>query len=375
KHMKCALKPRTVFSESYREIDTKKIDRINFPDGSSIRFSLSATHPEYIDGKGTFLTKIEIYNASDAVTPVRFFDFSYSGTIGKIGLFLDNIRINGSGTDRYAFEYFKREFYPEYDTYEKDMFGYATTDARTGAISKISYPTKGVREFAWEPNTYSYKGDRLLAFAEIFNNPDNYTESPATFNDSFINSGSTRPYTIIDINYEQDALVYSWTSYSGAQAFNMPNSIHIVPIMSATNQTIDPNRTDAGYSIQTNETVNRTVRLKRGAYKVYFESLNLTVSNTEKISGNIDIRIKKPTPHLNWFLYGGGLRIRDIRDKDRGADQIVKGFAYNFENPGIVPPDIPFYPYPGGGSYTKTFSSGSLDGVDNLVRDYSASIM
>lgn len=379
--MKCELKPRKTISQPFRDIQTKKISRISFPDGSSIRFHLSASHPEYIDGKGTYLTKIEVYNAQDTKA-VRTFDFGYSGDgIGAPAnaLFLDNVKINGSDTDRYAFDYYKKEIYPGFGTDSRDSFGYASFEpsydaARTGVLSKISYPTKGVREFEWEPNTYSYRGDRQLTFVEIFNNPDNYTTDPEGINDSFINSGTTRPYTIIQVNSEQEAFVYSSTYYSGTHAFNMPNSIRIVPIVSPTDQTVDANRPDAGYPIGTNETINRTIRLKRGAYKVYFESLNLTVSNTEKINGSIDIMIKKPTRHLNWFLYGGGLRIKDIRDKDRNINQVAKGFAYNFENPGITPTDLPFYPYPGGGSFTLSFSSGSLDGSENLVREYVVNI-
>ncbi len=379
--MKCALKPRKITSQPFRDIQTKKISRISFPDGSSIRFHLSASHPEYIGGAGTYLTKIEVYNAQDAAA-VRTFDFGYSGDgtgTAAGALFLDSVKINGSDTDRYAFDYYKKEIYPGFGTDSRDSFGYASFEpyhdaARTGVLSKISYPTKGVREFEWEPNTYSYRGDKLLTFVEIFNNPDNYTTNPEVINDSFINSATTRPFTIIDVNYEQDAFAYSSTYYSGTQAFDMPNSIRIVPIVSATDQTVDPNRVDAGYAIGTNENIDRTIRLKKGAYKVYFESLNLTVSNTEKISGSIDIRIKKPTQHLNWFLYGGGLRIKDIRDKDRNINQVAKGFAYNFENPGITPTDLPFYPYPGGGSFTLAFSSGSLDGSENLVREYVVNI-
>lgn len=379
--MKCALKPRKITNQPFRDIQTKKISRISFPDGSSIRFHLSASHPEYIDGKGTYLTKIEVYNAQEAAA-VRTFDFGYAGDgIGASAnaLFLDKVKINGSDTDRYAFDYYKREIYPGFGTDNRDSFGYASFEpsydaARTGVLSKISYPTKGVREFEWEPNTYSYRGDRLLTFVEIFNNPDNYTTDPANINDSFINSATTRPYTIIQVNSEQDAFVYSSTSYSGTEAFDMANSIHIVPIVSVTDQTVDTTRPDAGYPIGTNETIHRFIRLKQGAYKVYFGSLNQTVSNTERISGSIDIMIKKPTRHLNWFLYGGGLRIKDIRDKDRNINQMAKGFAYNFENPGITLTDLPFYPYPGGGSFTLAFSSGSLDGSENLVREYVVNI-
>ncbi|MCY1483349.1 hypothetical protein D3C87_42050 [compost metagenome] len=374
-YMRCALEPRTISSESSREINTKKISQINFPDGRNIRFSLSASHPEYLEGKSAYLTKIEIYNGWQS-SAIKSFDFAYSNSNA---LFLDSIKINGSDLEKYTFAYYKKEEYPEFDTYYKDIFGYVSfspgNDAmKTGVLTKITYPTKGVREFTWEPNTYSYKGDRLLTFREIFENPDNYTTAPVDVTDPFINAGTIRPYIIFNVNFEQDAFVYSSTTYLGSVVFPMPNFIRIIPIVSMSDQSVDPTRVDAGYPIGTNEQINRTVHLKPGAYKAYFWSLNVPVHEIDKISGNIDIRVKNPTPHLNWFLYGGGLRIKGIKDKDRGADQIVKGFDYNFENPGIIPTDLPPYLISPNGSYTLSFSSGSLDGIDNLIREYQVDI-
>ncbi|WP_448672490.1 RHS repeat domain-containing protein [Sphingobacterium multivorum] len=378
KHMRCALEPRKVVSESYREIDTKRISRIQFPDESSIRFTNTVTHPEY-DGTGSLLTKIEIFNTKDTTAvPVRYFDFIYPNTAGSGTLFLDGVKINGSDTERYAFEYYKRELYPGYSEREdRDIFGYALFEpaydaARTGVLTKISSPTKGVREFEWEPNTYSYQGNRLLTFKEIFKNPDNYDASPVGVSDSYMNSPNTgaRPFHIVYINVEQDATAVATCSVNGTiNGTVMPNSVHIVPIISETDQTVDTSRPDLSFPIEIGQSINNTLHLMPGAYKIYLRSLNFTDPNI-KIAGSIWINAKTPKRHLNWFLYGGGLRIKGIKDKDRDTDQIVKGFAYNFENPAIVPSDLPPYPYLGGGTYTLSFSSGSFDGSQSLVRDY-----
>lgn len=372
KHMRCALEPRTIISESYRDIDTKKMSRISFPNGNSIKFYTTTSHPEYRAG-GSYLTKIEIYNAQQTA-PVKSFDFIYSGA-----LFLDIIKINNSSTERYVFDYYKREVYPGYDLDQKDIFGYASFEpaydaARTGVLTKISYPTKGVREFEWEPHTYSYKGDRLLTFKEIFQNPDNYNASPVGMHDPYMNNGaSIRPYDTFYISVEQDATTIAETFVDGYIDTMFPNSIYIVPIVSEVDHTVDTSRPDLTFPIDTGDYINRTLHLMPGAYKVYLWSGNLSLDYV-KISGYVQIMAKTPKPHLNWFLYGGGLRIKGIKDKDNDTDQIVKGFTYNFENPNIIPSDLPPYPYLGGGSYTLSFSSGSFDGSDSLVRDYWAEI-
>lgn len=379
KHMRCALEPRTTTSKSYRDIDTKKISSISFPDGSSIQFSISASHPEYRDGKGAYLTGIKIYNGFEPV-PVRSFDLAYSTSAGP-SLFLDSVKTNNSDIDKYSFEYYKREEYRGFDTEERDIFGYAdfepaNDDMKTGVLAKITYPTKGVREFAWEPNTYSYKGDRLLTFQEIFENPDNYTADPVGVSDTYINEGNglPRPYSIIHINLEQNASTIAETYANGTIDPMMPNSVKIVPIMSPTDHTVDPSRPDLSFPINTGQYIKRTLHLKPGAYKVSFWSINLSDDHV-KIGGYLQIMAKTPKRHLNWFLYGGGIRIKTAKDSDRNIDQAVKGYAYNFENPGIIPTDLPPYPFLGeGGSYTIDFSSGSFDGSDNLVRDYWADI-
>ncbi|TPD73658.1 hypothetical protein [Flavobacterium microcysteis] len=378
KHMRCALEPRKIISESYREIDTKRIRRINLPDGSSIRFTNTRTHPEYGD-PGSFLTNIRVYNTQDTIAGlIRTFDFVYSNTAGSGPLFLDAVKTNGSDTERYAFEYYKTELYPfGAPPEERDIFGYANFEpasdaARTGVLTKISYPTKGVREFEWEPNTYSYQGSRLLTFKEIFQNPDNYDATPVETGDTYMNqnySNTPRPYTTFSVSVEQDAVTIAETYANGAISTTSPNAIYITPVMSHLDHTVDITREELGFPINTGDYINTTIHLKPGIYKVYMWSMNASLNHV-KIGGYVRIMAKRPKRHLNWFLYGGGLRIKGTKDRDRNIDQVVKGFAYNFENPGIVPTDLPPYPYLGGGTYTLSFSSGSLDGSDSLVRDY-----
>lgn len=134
------------------------------------------------------------------------------------------------------------------------------------------------------------------------------------------------------------------------------------------------------YGININQTLYSTIRLKPGAYKVYFmNSLNLQISNGENvISGNVTIGVKNPKQNINWFLYGGGIRIKTIKDSDRVAYQAVKGFKYNLENPGIVPADLPpalSLSHPNGiPAYSLAFSSGSFDGIASLIKKYSISV-
>lgn len=378
-HMRCALKPQTTTNQPLRNVDSKKINRITFRDSSYIQFHISNSHPDYISQRGAYLTSIAMHDGQNPL-PAKTFDFQYSGR-----LFLNRVRINNSENDSYSFDYFEKELYPEYSDFDpsnRDIFGYPNISGFkehmcTGVLTKITYPTKGVKEFKWEPNTYSYKGDKLLSFQEIFTNPDNYTTSGESLFDPFMNdaNNTTRPYHIMQVNFEQDAFIYSSTSSTGYFDFVIPNSVEIRPIVSYTDHSLDAGRPLLSYPIGINEFINKPIHLKPGLYKIYFHSLNLGISNTDKIKGNIDIVLKNPTQTLNWFLYGGGIRIKSINDSDRNIEQIVKVFQYNFENPGTVPNDLPPYFASLNGSYILNFSSGSLDGIDNLIKKSTVSVM
>jgi YD repeat-containing protein len=379
-HMKCALKPQKIAKQPFLNIESKKISRISFRDKSYIQFTLSGSHPDYIDGQGSYLTKIGLYNGYEQ-TPVKTFDFNYAP--GST-LFLEKVKFNQSENQSYAFEYFDKDNYPGYSSFDRtylDIFGYPNIgddkeSMCTGVLTKVVYPTKGIKEFQWEPNTYSYKGDQLLSFQEIFTNPDNYSITAEGVFDPFMNdaNNTTRPYHLMQVNFEQDAFIYSSTSSTGTFDFVIPNSVQIRPIVSYTDHSLDPNRPIMSYPIGINEIINKTIHLKPGLYKIYFHSLNLGLTNTDKIKGNIDIRIKHPKQTLNWFLYGGGIRIKSIKDNDHNINQLVKGFEYNFENPEIIPSDLPPYLIGIQGSYILNFSSGSLDGVDNLLKKYNISV-
>lgn len=376
--MRCALKPLRIDNTPFRTLETKKINKIIFRDNSYFQFFISNSHPEYLEEKGAYLTRIELHNNQQA-PPIKTFNFEYTSFV--TGLFLDAVKTNNSALDKFTFEYYNKGQYPIFGTLEKDIFGYYNAapfkeSIYTGVLTKVTYPTKGTKEFTWEPNTYSYKGDKLLTFNEIYENPDNYSLDTNHFVDPYANQSVSipKPYEIINIYLEQDVDFNAMVTANGSIDTTMPNWLEIVPILSEVNESIDPTRTLHSIIMDIGESKSGTLHLK-GAYKIYFNSLNYSLDHV-KIRGSVTLQIKQPKTKLNWWLYGGGIRVKTIKDTDNSIDQIIKEFRYNQENPGIIPTDLPpFLILPGHEATSLFFSNGALDGIDKLVREYTSIIL
>ena len=393
-----AYEPISRISKSDISINSIKLDSVKFlRDEVLINFSSSPDHPEYV-GK-----KLDYINISSGNGDYKTYRFKYNDAMLSLGglLFLDEIEVEVPNTAEKQFYQFNYENLLSLQPYQmtpRDDFGYFKSDditlykerVSTGALTSITYPTGGNKRFTWESNTYSYKGDRLLYFSEIFENPDNYTIE-------YENLLYTGQGFSFDENQNQIPLIQNLTfNVSPSATLTIDHSITgISPYESTTGQGLyhysvkfipvnsdgsrDYTRDIVGFG---NHSIN-----SQGKSKVNFNSGSYRVSEVftqylEEYSDftlTMNIQHKRLNDgHLNWWLYGGGVRIKSIEDIDRIGKELITTLDYDLEPTAIenyltgIPllsyPDTPSYP--NSSNMTHYFSSGSLDGESKLTRDY-----
>ncbi|WP_397301580.1 hypothetical protein [Nonlabens ulvanivorans] len=423
------LEPMRTTSLDSISVNSQKVKRVEFLDNTIIDFSISNTHPEY---QGWVLNNFIVKQESN---PNQIFEFKYNDTYrnnssnpnlndsytGK--LYLDQIikspNLNSSLVEKYEFSYTPPILQNSLDDIPSDPFGYYfsgieenhSTDVLKGVLKSIKYPTGGFKKFNWESNRYSFIGDRLLSYDEILLNPDNYTLSNQNItshtsrmellipNSNAIvtpsnNPTKSTPVTVfvpqdqyVDIEYRSLSSPYNylhWYNYF----------IYIEPIDS-TGQ-IDNTRETVFLDMRSFDgPIVENAFLEMGHYNVYIAQNPLESSvigvdynimpTTLDVEVELNVKVKylKEGP-LNWFLYGGGVRIVSVEDQSENStkrlfnyDYSLEGFEFNnadftYTNDGFpIPDDYPGNPSVLGPLYpTHIFSSGSLDGESNLNRSY-----
>lgn len=413
-----ALKPHSIHTNNDKTINSKKIQEILFNDGIKLIFNSSLDHPEY---NGEKLNQISINDENNNVN--KTIDFTYNAHMQQYVappvfgspssehnhalLFLDQIKVNNSNQFKYVFDYENIEKLLAFGENPKDNFGYYhknipfyervglnanihKTDALLGALKSIVYPTKGKRLFNWQSNTYSYNGNRLLSFEEIFTNPDNYIiQDNFRMHATYTNQGSTLNQStpqIININIKQKVeLIFNFLfndSGQASQQFIKPYNIsfYFVPVLSDGSE--DSTREIVSRKIDNYlQYSDKGIKLLKGQYQFYIaqdpfmevDSEYNQSTLSEQIKVNINIYSKElKSGSLNWFNYGGGLRIKSIEDIDNEETKIKTKYNYALEtiipipndypeNMGLIPSSNP----------THYYSSGSMDGLTNLIRKYS----
>jgi len=414
-----ALKPSSIISHYTLTIDSKKVEQITFRDSTKVIFKTSSNHPEY---QGVQLNKVSILAPNGIIN--KMYNLNYdphmrlnNSNLGQNAdhrhdlLFLNEIvETSGILENKYVFSY--DHFIQGYNTLEnlkaynltsRDDFGYYRSDNNetrhleviSGALQSITYPTGGKRKFNWESNTYSFKGDDLLTFEEIFENPENYTLntsiSPGPFhhiaNTVGVPSANQGPITIniaqkINIEYQiQNGQEYinPYSFYIEYGLLGSPNNIGVISIdgnnvRGKVNVFLDPGQ--------------YWFRVRRNIFTPVtppFENDN----NTYEVG--IELLITSKTLNrnkLNWWAHGGGLRLKSSQDVDKDSTLVKTSFNYALEPftqtslmDGTVTnyPSKPLdYPEPLGVIIPVDpifyFSSGSYDGESSLVRRYEVNI-
>ena len=371
------LKPKELTSWNSISLNGVKIQQINFFDNTSIVFN-TTNHPE----GGYKLNDITINNNN---IPLKSFTFN-SSTNNFNRLFLDEIvQNNGLENLKYSFDYFDRTNLEGKNSINRDDFGYFNGGnfkdsnknfIKYGVLNKIQFPTGGIKEFEFEPNTYGFVSGRQLTKDELFANSDNQdlitvNKSIVTNVESFNFNNSEASSIIAYIRNDQEAELLS-SIVSGNETYLSQSRINITPKKlkpgvifnpeSNLNPTIylndleaDSTRTGVGFDLELS-LYTYNFNLKKGFYVVDFQIQNQLVDGNMPnhqngdLAVNLSLKYKRlKTGSLSKFLYGGGLRIKNIKFTD---EDVVKDFTqlnYNIEN--INPND----------NIEGVLSSGSID--------------
>lgn len=383
------LKPHVVTSYNDIEVETKKISKVFFKDGTKLIFNSSSplTHPETA---GTYLANITLNNDNGII---REIDLDYEITTTNDRLWLTEVE---NGDQVYALTYHDKELlpaffnedFPQTLTNPSDDWGYMESyfpgkqpghsfneynpeNHVVGLLATLQYPTKGKAHFTFEPHTYSWEGASQITNFDA--NPQNHIISYAwakfhatnTYCNTIVNGVEGPTLPTVEISHEQKVFVNTNTESGDEEDFDL--HFHKVG---------DPNF-EAVVRLVLPE-ASRYAVLPPGSYTYELKtSLVLPVDpenpGPQEPITNQDI---VTTISLNYlglksigqygeYLIGGGVRIKkiDYKKEDQLQSDLSAEFTY-MDDPYMVVNH-------GMGSTALSLSSGGIDGrVELLVKRY-----
>lgn len=389
------LAPKLVLSSQTIASDQKYLREVIFRDNSKIVFNLTKDHPEYGGANnGAKLNSIEVRD-SNGIQNKRI-ELNYAIT-PNTRMFLTEVKEIFSGTGNeltYTIEYNNKEELPSFDDPRQDVFGYydgpdsnnplqiiSLADpekATTGAISSITYPTGGKKEFVFESNSYGYEGLNPVDLATI---PENRmgTGRIGSLSIDLMTPVSSGAY-LLYIDRDQKMMINTSISIDPNQT-SADESKHRIrfhaaepkPGVTITNPTGAPNYANYNlndFQYDTSGTVkeldllntNTVTNIPEGWYFI-----ELTTPAVEFAQGpstiNLDFTINYSFYQLNTVSKkGGGIRIKEVLFTDEGTEKRKIEYLY-MDNPHIDTGGV------GGGVPQDFISSGSFE-VNPNTRSY-----
>ncbi len=190
------LLPKEISSSQHIISIQKYVDEVTMRDGTKIKYNLDANgHPEFLANtvnanidSGGKLSNIQIFQPNGDLH--KRINFNYT-TSANNRLFLTGItEVYGSETLQYALAYNNLNELPGFGSDLKDTWGYYNGDynintsysiiskgrsvnplkINTGALTSITYPLGGKKEFTFQSNDFSYQGMYDYDYTKI---PDN----------------------------------------------------------------------------------------------------------------------------------------------------------------------------------------------------------
>ncbi|NER16779.1 RHS repeat protein [Spongiivirga citrea] len=344
------VKPKYVSSQSSVSIDTKKLSNISFKDQTSILFNISNGHPE-LSSSGAKLNSLIIKDHNNLES--KRFSFYYS-TNQYNRLFLDKVsETAGTTTLDYTLEYNSKSNLEGFGSSNKDYWGYLIlnqgitydqtdkTGIKTGALTKITFPTGGSKEFDFESNTFGYEGSNKLDEGQYIANPDNTANiNNDSFTFSYDPSNPIFPTSFLSFDHDQ---TINLSSFVSNDATGIANYFRIT----LTN--------GSGFSQEIKLTdQNVDIPVLAGNYSLSMSITEPFIPNTnDTVTAQVSLRYRDlNSGPLKEFLYGGGLRIKQVLFKDFDGS-LQRSMDYTYDE---------------GNSNT---SSGAIDGfLKNKVRIY-----
>lgn len=375
------LKPLYTKSYTTLTINTKKISKIDFYDNTSILFARqqAVSHPEYEIG-GAILEDIIILDAQN--NEFKSFTLNYVTTANN-RLFLMGVdeKFPAGNTLNYNLTYNEKEVLPEFGSDEKDLWGYysgpnapslpsvyklsysANKDAvTTGVLASISYPTGGVKEFSFESNTFSKNGANFFTNDEYaFYNPDNWDpKSPvANFTNANNNNNGSSSETLF-FTIQRSQKVYLSSSVSSGSTNDIANSRLRIERLVLEQQ--------PELVAQVRLADVETFTLAPGNYKMSLFSLSIPDVNNPVVATHVKLYYKDFISALKRFIYGGGIRIKEIAFVDPNSSintlNQESRISYEYTNSGgeisVADPNATL----------NIHSSGVVDGFLTNIKKY-----
>jgi YD repeat-containing protein len=374
------IDPSEFNSFTTRATKTKKLVKIDVIDVGQIYFENSQGRQDgALNATAYRLNSIIIKDNSN--TQIRKFNLihSYSEILEKRMMLTELIESNGVISKKHKLSYnapYDESFvynkigkdYWGFFNYRPDYFPAAThreTDpdyCKVDVLEKITFPTGGCVLFDFESNTYSHIGDEALT--NFDGNPDNFTTTHIDLNFLTVGGVSTQNFEI-----------------QGAFINNGPVYVSFIPISAIDepgngpfgefNSTDNPGQSGIFTLFKVEEgalihppiggigcgTIDGTcqtvgILLQPGNYAVRFNSFS-----SSPLSGSLKVLIRKAITEPKQYLYGGGVRIKQIGyfDIDASIDNLILLNTAENEN---TPAKLRKYDYCFFGQVSK--SSGSL---------------
>ncbi len=360
------LKP--AYSKTLSEIDvlSKKLSSVVFRDQTKVEFISQGPHPEYKDNTGVQLKEVKVLNKKG--DEIKKWVFTYSGN----PLFLNTLQeVYGNNTLTYHLSYNEFPLSGGIENNKIDIWGYrkgtisysydfpysANKDVvMTGALKSISYPTGGKKEFIFESNTFTHEGSRMFTDQEFREyNPDNATIEYkfGDFDNANSNTNGLSDESFsFSINESTEIVIQSNVLVNNRPAIEN-SRIHILDR--------GGNRV-AQFELDANGVKSR---LDAGTYTVRLFSIadNPRPGDSEYVSTHTTIYYRNFKRNLKKFMYGGGIRIKEIRFTD--ADQVATNTLYEYHE---TESGEPIDPRPG--RISHIVSSGVIDGFLTKTRSY-----
>lgn len=370
--------PKRTVTHTSIVVNSQKLFKVLFNDQTEIKISLeNYQHPEY-NSSGGVLKKIEVKDANGNVS--KNIDFVYTTTPND-RLFLTSLEETmGSITQSYALNYDDMTDLPNVKNFDanfsiKDMWGYyrgpesyGVLDiykygqltnknfVTTGVLTSITYPTGGIKEFNFEPNTFDHRGSLPFTNTDFkLLNKDNWIENNVSIKHNNANpNNDINPSPIFHVSEGQKAqltltfTINENTNDTNDYLSNTPIRLEKVDVNGNVIEIL------GNFDFKNNAITTIT---ESGFYRLTYVDLNDYHPNDSVLEVIGTLHYKDFKNPLNNYIYGGGLRIQSVVFKDNDLS-IEKEIQYHYGDSGGQQPN-------------DTSTTGVIDGFLTNRKEYS----